>query len=499
MDEAVSLSDSGAAAGSQVAGDVDASTARGADDGRLVGSHAGASDVAWSSSAGTGVLHGADAGESDAESGKSGRARGSGTGYAKFVGVGEGSSGGLGSWGRVWWVGVGLALLGVGAVRAAGWLFGLCVVGAAVAASLGVVGRRSRFGVLYDVIAVPVAAVAAMPWVYAGIGRMRGGMDVRRRRIGVSVGATVVLLAVFVPLLAGADATFAALVGDATPRIDVGSAVRWCVVFGGAAAAAIGAIFLLAGPPVPASDAAEKVSGRPWRRIEWALPVGALTVLFAVFVGAQFVALFGGDDYVQRTAGLTYAEYARSGFWQLSAVTILTLAVVLAVLRRSAQDSVADRLWLRVLLCAVGGLTLIIVASALSRMWTYQQAYGFTVLRLLVQTCELWLGLVYLLVLVAVLRLERNWLPRATIGTAMVTLLALAALNPEGLIADRNIDRWQHGKELDTEYLGKLSPDIVPALDRLPEPMRAALLADLRHRLDDDTWQSWNWARRGAR
>ncbi|WP_238846672.1 DUF4153 domain-containing protein [Nocardia arthritidis] len=480
--------------------------ARGADDGQLVGSHAGASDAARSSSAGTdvvsGVLRGADAGESDAEAGKSGRVRVSGTGYAKFVGVGEGSSGGwgmAGSWGRVWWVGVGLALLGVGAVRAAGWLFGLCVVGAAVSASLGVVGRRSRFGVLYDVIAVPVAAVAAMPWVYAGIGRMRGGMDARRRRIGVSVGATVVLLAVFVPLLAGADATFAALVGDATPRIDVGSAVRWCVVFGGAAAAAIGAIFLLAGPPVPASDAAEEVSGRPWRRIEWALPVGALTVLFAVFVGAQFVALFGGDDYVRRTAGLTYAEYARSGFWQLSAVTILTLAVVLAVLRWAAQDCAADRLWLRVLLCAVGGLTLIIVASALSRMWTYQQAYGFTVLRLLVQTCELWLGLVYLLVLVAVLRLERNWLPRATIGTAMVTLLALAALNPEGLIADRNIDRWQHGKELDTAYLGKLSPDIVPALDRLPEPMRAALLADLRHRLDDDTWQSWNWARRGAR
>jgi hypothetical protein len=312
------------------------------------------------------------------------------------------------------------------------------------------------------------------------------------------VAVTVALLAVFVPLLGGADATFAGLLASVTPEIDAGSVVRWIVLFALLGLGTLGALYLLADPPLPASAAGES-AGRSLQRPEWALPVGALTALFVVFLGAQFVALFGGDDYVQRTAGLTYAEYARAGFWQLSIVTILTLVVILVVLRWAAQDSAADRFWLRTLLCAVGLLSLVIVASALGRMWTYQQAYGFTVLRLLVEVCELWLGLVYLLVIAAVLRMERTWLPRAALGTAMTTLLALAVLNPEHLVADKNIDRWQHGKNLDTDYLSTLSPDIVPAATRLPEPLRAKVLDAIRADLSDDSWQSWNLSRARTR
>ncbi|MFQ6330076.1 DUF4153 domain-containing protein [Nocardia sp. CWNU-33] len=405
----------------------------------------------------------------------------------------------LGNWGRIWWSASALALLAVGAFRAAGWLFVLCVLAACVAGSLAAVGRRSANGVWYDVIAVPIEAFAALPWVYAAIGRMRANGQDRSWRVAASVAVTVVLLAVFVPLLGGADATFANLLASVTPEIDAGAIVQWTVLFAVVGLGSLSAMYLLAGPPATPFDEEEAETGRSLRRLEWVLPVGALTALFALFVGAQFVALFGGDNYVQRTAGLTYAEYARSGFWQLSIVTMLTLAVILIVLRWAAKDSAADRLWLRTLLCVVSVLTLVIAASALGRMWTYQQAYGFTVLRLLVEVCELWLGLVYLLVIAAVLRLDRAWLPRAAIGTATATLVALAVLNPEGLIADKNIDRWQHGRNFDAEYLSTLSPDIVPALERLPESLRAEVFDQIRADLDGDSWQSWNLSRARAR
>ena len=58
-----------------------------------------------------------------------------------------------------------------------------------------------------------------------------------------------------------------------------------------------------------------------------------LDVLFAAFVVLQLAALFGGDEHVLRTAGLTYAEYAREGFAQLMAVAALTLAMI-ALARR---------------------------------------------------------------------------------------------------------------------------------------------------------------------
>ncbi|MEU2091527.1 DUF4153 domain-containing protein [Nocardia beijingensis] len=398
--------------------------------------------------------------------------------------------------GRVWWATLALALLAVGAVRAAGWLFALCVIAAAVAGSLAVVGRRSANGVLYDMLAVGLEAVAAVPWAYAGTAGVRGANAPRARRFGMSVAVTVALLAVFVPLLGSADAMFAELLDTVTPDLDVPSLVRWIVLFAVVALGALGALFVLAGPPPPATV---RAAGRTLRRSEWGLPVGALAILFAAFVATQFVVLFGGDDHVRKTAGLTYAEYARSGFWQLSAVTVLTLAVLVVVLRWAGQDTPADRWWLRGLLTAVSVLALVIVASALGRMWTYQRAYGFTVLRLLVEACELWLGSVYLLVLAAVLGLRRAWLPRAVLGTAMATLLALAVLDPERLIAEENIDRWQRGKALDTEYLVTLSPDILAATERLPEPLRAQVRAELRSGLGDDTWQSWNLSRARAR
>ncbi|MEU4345715.1 DUF4173 domain-containing protein [Nocardia sp. NPDC023852] len=399
--------------------------------------------------------------------------------------------------GRAWWTTLALALLAVGAFRAAGWLFALCVVAACVAGSLAVVGHRSANGVLYDTIAVPLEALAAVPWVYAGMSRARASRAKRGWRFGLSTVVTIVLLAVFVPLLGSADATFATLLETVTPDLGASSGARWIVLFTVVTLGALGAMFVLAGPPLPA--AASAGGSGSLRRPEWVLPVGALAILFTAFVGAQFVALFGGDGYVRRTAGLTYAEYARSGFWQLSAVTVLTLAVLVLVLRWAAQDTAADRLWLRGLLTVVSVLALIMVASALGRMWTYQQAYGFTVLRLVVEVCELWLGLVYLQVLVAVAWLERSWLPRAVLGSAMVTVLALAVLDPERLIADKNIDRWHQGRSFDVDYLGTLSPDTLPATDRLPEPLRTDLRARLRADLEQDSWQSWNRSRARAR
>jgi hypothetical protein len=133
-------------------------------------------------------------------------------------------------------------------------------------------------------------------------------------------------------------------------------------------------------------------------------------------------------------------------------------------------------------------------------MWTYQQAYGFTVLRLLVEVCELWFGAVFVLVLASLVKLRSTWLPRAAIGTAAAALLALAILDPERLIADANLDRAAAGKPLDSTYLAGFSTDVVPVVSaRLPEPLRTRVL---RQVLDGDTpdgWPAWNLSRSSAR
>ena len=111
--------------------------------------------------------------------------------------------------------------------------------------------------------------------------------------------------------------------------------------------------------------------------------------------------IFGGHDYLERTTGLTYAEYVHQGFGQLTVATALTLLVVWAAARKAPRETSSDVLWVRGSLGLLCALTLVVVASALYRMHVYQEAYGFTQLRLLVDVFEGWLGLLVVAVMVA--------------------------------------------------------------------------------------------------
>ncbi|MDN5930594.1 MAG: DUF4173 domain-containing protein, partial [Pseudonocardia sp.] len=237
------------------------------------------------------------------------------------------------------------------------------------------------------------------------------------------------------------------------------------------------------------------VSPSRLRPAEWALPVGLLVGLFALFVGVQFATLFGSDAHVLATTGLTYAEYARSGFWQLLAVTVLALGVIVLGARWAPP-----RAGRRGLLSALAGLTLVIVASALSRMWLYQEAYGFTVLRLLVLVCELWLGLGFVLVLGTVLTRRPRRPLRAMVVTGAAALLVLAVFDPERFVAEQNVARYAETGRIDVEYLTELSADAVPVLAGLPEPLRSCALGPIGARTTPTgDWRSANLGRAQAR
>jgi hypothetical protein len=392
---------------------------------------------------------------------------------------------------RAAWGVAALALLAVGALRAAGWLFGLCLFGAVVAAVLAITPGRTLRGLALGALLVPAAGWRGTAWGQRSLARLRQRVS-PAVRIGPTAAITVVMLLVFGALFASADAVFSRLLGIAVPDLQVSSIVRWTFLFGATGALVLGAVFLLLAPPTVDAPAAGRRSRV--RLAEWAVPVGALVALFTSFVGVQLTVLFGGVTYVLGPDGPTYAQYARGGFWQLLAVTALTLLVIGVVARLAPRRTPLEQWCLRGLLGALAVLTLVIVASALFRMHTYQEAYGFTRLRVLVSVAELWLGLVFLLVLAAGVRLRARWLPRAVAATGIAALLALAVLNPDRLIAERNIDRWESGKPLDTLYLAGLSADAVPALVCLPEPERERVLAGFRPDLADLSISDWRQA-----
>jgi hypothetical protein len=243
---------------------------------------------------------------------------------------------------------------------------------------------------------------------------------------------------------------------------------------------------------------------RPTRRLapwEWGIALGLLVALFLAFVIVQLAVLFGGHEHVLETAGVTYAEYARQGFWQLLAAAGMTLLVVGAAVVFASTPRRAHRIALRLLLGALCALTIVVLASALNRLLLYEDAFGLTRSRLFAEAVAIWLGgLFALLVAAGVLRaVGRNLAQIAVVGTA-VGLLAFSLANPDGLVAERNVERWRETGRIDLLYLQELSADAADTLAGLPPHLRREALAPLAARLEtDEPWSSFNLSREQAR
>ncbi|MEV7807502.1 DUF4153 domain-containing protein [Microbispora sp. NPDC088329] len=394
------------------------------------------------------------------------------------------------------------ALVSVALFRDAEWLVAPVLLAAFGVGSLALSGGgRGWLAVLRGVVSVAIA-VLPMPWFLVGPLR---GLARRRRMLPTLVGVavTVVLLGVFGLLFSSADAVFSAFVDDLLRTPEWAQSLPFRIFVFCVFAVLVGAAVLVGLRPV-AEPAAPDLRMSLGRQV-WVIPLLGLNLLFAAFVTVQITVLFGGSRRVLSTAGLTYAEYARSGFFELVTVSVFVLGVVAAAVALLRRKTRADRWLLAVLLGLLCAFTLVILASALHRLGLYTDAYGLSRLRASVEATIWWLGAVFVLVLAAgAVRLfggGTSWFFRALVLLTGVSLLAFAVWNPDARVAEtqltiRGVERLDHG------YLGDLGAEAVPVLDGLPEPDRSCVLRDVVavNRLHaPDPWNGWNLARARAR
>ncbi|MEV5679192.1 DUF4153 domain-containing protein [Streptomyces sp. NPDC052179] len=400
-------------------------------------------------------------------------------------------------WTLTWAVG-GLALLSVPALRDAGWPTFFAVVSAIALGSLALHGSRSWLGVLAGSVGLFDSIVPGLQWGWRGL---RDRADGHRGRWGAALRTTAVaamLLIVFGALFASADAAFADLLGNLTPDASVGEGPWRFFLFLLGLAGALAAAYTAAAPV--RWDGLTVRPGKPRGRVEWALPLIVLNLLFAAFIALQLTVLFGGYGKVLTETGPTRSEYARQGFWQLLWATLLTLLVIALALRWAPRGGKRDRTLVRSVLGTLCVLTLVVVASALRRMDLYVDEYGLTRLRISVAAVELWLGVVMVLILGAGVFGARI-LPRAVAVSAAVGVLAFGLLSPDAVIAEQNVQRHRQDKPIDIAYLRGLSADAVPALNTLPEPLRSCALQEIQSTLDgsDPPWYATSWGEARAR
>ncbi len=142
-------------------------------------------------------------------------------------------------------------------------------------------------------------------------------------------------------------------------------------------------------------------------------------------------------------------------------------AVVLILFSRitNLTDRTTKRAFQVLSLVAIG-LTLLIVLVAFQRLRLYEEAYGFTMLRLYSHIFAVWIALIFLLLAAdfAGLFRRRRWFVGAVSLSAMAVLLALNMINPEAIVVSLNADRAQATHKIDAQYLATLSSDATPTL-----------------------------------
>jgi hypothetical protein len=414
---------------------------------------------------------------------------------------------------------------------------GCLLLGAAAAAIGGsAVPRRSA-------VAIVELALIVLGWTMAGIlrvtiaARRPAGPHESQRRIPVPAAPilrglliAVPILIVFAALFSSADAVFARLtdqlfgwridLGELPFRLAVAFLIAWLAA--GLLAIAAGLVEPPKPPPAPmrqslGAAAADPPVAWPAQRpvrlgsIEAATILVAVDVLFGFFVLLQLAYLFGGLDTLAAT-GLPYAQYARSGFFELVWVAVLAGGLLVIVHGLAVRTG-----WIVGSGLALAALTAVVLASAFLRLRIYQDAYGWTELRFYVLGTIIWLAVGIGVTVVLLARDRMRWLLHGLAISAVAVLVAINLVGPARVIAEQNVARLldpslvpPDGRTgLDLRYARLLGDDAVPALmtalPALAGEDRAELLAVLAARKADladsstSGWPSWNLGRERAR
>lgn len=242
-----------------------------------------------------------------------------------------------------------------------------------------------------------------------------------------------------------------------------------------------------------------------------------LTLLYLFFSGIQIAALFLGK--LQLPEGYTYAMYAREGFFQLLAVSVLNLVIVLICLGFFKESKV-----LKTVLTVMSLCTFVMIASSAMRMVIYIMYYYLTFLRVLVLWALALLAVLFVGVIVNIFK-EEFHLFRYSMAVVTVFYLGLSFAHPDYIIARVNVSNTAEAGVRDPgvfeifdpyqdyDYLSNLSADaapvLVPYLEKLGYDMEAFEAEyPVRYAKDHkDTWYStynietfgyyWMWDMKG--
>lgn len=350
-----------------------------------------------------------------------------------------------------------------------------------------VAGRPVRRYALIEYITTVFLPLKCFPYFFIGMDELvtLGGAAERRSKVirvlrGIFIALPIV--GILIILFSSADLVFRKYVTDFISLDFSMTTVAYFLRVGFVAGVAFAVCTYIARAAMKhgfSTDVSMRTATPSLGSIETNIVLGSVSSVFFVFLAIQFTYLFGGEGAIA-AQGFVYAEYARKGFFELIAVSLISFFLLLSTECRVMRDGERHNLVFRWLAAILIIETLLVMVSAFQRLSLYELAYGFTTLRLYSHIFIGWIGTVFVILGYEVFsREDRPGFAFRILMSMILFLVTVNILNPDRFIAQENIDRLRSTGKIDFDYLSTLSVDAFPETVKLLDDVTVERLVSI--------------------
>lgn len=224
-----------------------------------------------------------------------------------------------------------------------------------------------------------------------------------------------------------------------------------------------------------------------------------LSLCYFAYLFSQLAYFFSGfGGFLPEGYTFTVAEYARRGFFEMSAIAAINLAIIFLVQLLARQRDGKMHGLLRAFCAFIALFTLLIIATAVSKMVLYIELFGMTTLRITTTAFMLFLAIVFVSVILRLFT-PRVKVLKTAIVTAGVILAILGLCNVDRVVVEYNYHAYEQGwlKEIDLSTIHAAGDEGVPFMLKLTEDKDAKVADDAETYMfgyfEDGTYYECEW------
>ncbi len=323
-------------------------------------------------------------------------------------------------------------------------------------------GNRDTLGAFYSALATMCNIGVSMKSIFSK-------PDGDKKSVGkVMVGllCAVPVLIVVVPLLLSSDDAFSGMMSSILNRSGNGFLTVLKVVFG-----ALLSIFIISYGFSLKYSRLSKVKESKFEGIDNIYIISflsSISLCYLLYLFSQLAYFFSAFKGFLPNGEITYSQYARKGFFEMCVIAVINLGIVFLSIILAKKQSGKVCVGIKISTMFISAFTLIIIATAISKMVLYINAYGMTVLRITTSSFMLFLAVTFMAVILRIYLSNVNII-KTTVVTACIIVLLLGTVNVNAVCARYNYNAYKSGKldSIDVEAMYNLGDEGVPYLTKL--------------------------------